>query len=337
MAVLWPRKLRTYVRKDPKRNAEVLVYDRLGEVLNDKFHVFHSVKWIDSSRGGKNKHGECDFLVAHPKLGILVIEVKGGVEIAFDGITDVWSSKDRNGKIHTIKDPVEQAVDAQYQIRRVLEQSNIWPKKRKPHIAHGVIFPGVEAPVGDISPDKSGDLFCCAEVLNNEFGGWIERHLKRRKSEIGKQEVGEDGIEALRKIFRSSIKLGTSIRYAIAEAKEEFVVLEKSQNDILESITRVEKVVIEGGAGTGKTVMAMDEARRLSGTGLKTLLTCFNRPLAFELERNLREVPNLNVWNFQAVCENSVNKVGYKPPPHRDDDHLFDIILPEALLEVMYT
>lgn len=78
MAVLWPRKLPRSVLDDPRRRAEVRVYNRLAEVLNDTFHVFYSSPWLGTDRLGNEKDGECDFLVAHPDHGILAIEVKGG-------------------------------------------------------------------------------------------------------------------------------------------------------------------------------------------------------------------------------------------------------------------
>ncbi len=77
MAVLWPRKLPRSVLDDPRRRAEVRVYNRLAEVLNDTFHVFYSSPWLGTDRLGNEKDGECDFLVAHPDHGILAIEVRG--------------------------------------------------------------------------------------------------------------------------------------------------------------------------------------------------------------------------------------------------------------------
>ena len=74
MAVLWPRKLPRSVLDDPRRRAEVRVYDRLADVLDDSFHVFYSSPWLGTDSLGNERDGECDFLIAHPIHGILAIE-----------------------------------------------------------------------------------------------------------------------------------------------------------------------------------------------------------------------------------------------------------------------
>ena len=54
---------------------EMQVYEAL-RTLNNQYTVFYSLSWI----GVNNKRtvGEADFVIAHPKKGILVIEVKSG-------------------------------------------------------------------------------------------------------------------------------------------------------------------------------------------------------------------------------------------------------------------
>ena len=47
-------------------------------------------------------------------------------------------------------------------------------------------------------------------------------------------------------------------------------------------------LLLEDVPGTGKTVLALEKARRLAGAGVRTLLTCFNRPLADHLACQLR-------------------------------------------------
>lgn len=71
----------------PKLNdshvAEPIVYRLLEEQLNDDFHIIHSIPWlssfIDELQNNKSPVGEIDFLILHPDLGILALEVKGGV------------------------------------------------------------------------------------------------------------------------------------------------------------------------------------------------------------------------------------------------------------------
>ncbi|HRJ76242.1 MAG TPA: nuclease-related domain-containing protein, partial [Anaerolineales bacterium] len=66
--------------------AEPDVYWRLAK-LSDDFVVIHSLPWLCSAVKTLDPKyaptGELDFVVLHPKLGILAIEVKGG-EFKYD-------------------------------------------------------------------------------------------------------------------------------------------------------------------------------------------------------------------------------------------------------------
>jgi len=52
---------------------------------------------------------------------------------------------------------------------------------------------------------------------------------------------------------------------------------------LLDNLAAHNRAAIEGAAGTGKTVLAMEKARRLATTGRRVLLLCFNSPLAQDL------------------------------------------------------
>jgi hypothetical protein len=61
--------------------AEPDVYWRLAK-LNDEFTVIHSLPWLCGAVKSMDPKyaptGEIDFIILHPSLGILTLEVKGG-------------------------------------------------------------------------------------------------------------------------------------------------------------------------------------------------------------------------------------------------------------------
>ncbi|HHX4294627.1 TPA: NERD domain-containing protein, partial [Pseudomonas aeruginosa] len=330
MAVLWPRKLPRSVLDDPRRRAEVRVYNRLAEVLNDTFHVFYSSPWLGTDRLGNEKDGECDFLVAHPDHGILAIEVKGGKEISFDPKDSQWRSTDHGNFVHKIKDPVAQARGAKHEILSRLNRSARWPK-RFIHAAHGVIFPSAGSPRGDLGADRPAWVFCCSLQFEQRLGEWIADRLKAGHRPNNCQPLGRDGIAALERILAHPFTLSFRIGAALAEADTEFRVLEPSQYHVLDIIRDIPRALIRGGAGTGKTVVAIEEALRSAAAGRRTLLTCHSRPLATNLERKLKDVENLTVAGFHALCGRISRQAGIPIPSDTCEQDLYDSALPNAL------
>jgi superfamily I DNA/RNA helicase len=94
---------------------------------------------------------------------------------------------------------------------------------------------------------------------------------------------------------------------------------------------------VSGGAGTGKTVLAVEKARWLAGEGFRTLLTCFNLPLAGFLRAAAAAGPveNLSVLNFHELCRHLAAKAGISlpefPVDHQPPQEYFDRTLPDAL------
>lgn len=334
MAVLWPRKLPRSVLDDPRRRAEVRVYDRLAEVLDDSFHVFYSSPWLGTDRLGNEKDGECDFLIAHPDHGMLAIEVKGGKEISFDPRDGQWRSTDHGGFVHKIKDPVAQARSAKHEILKRLNESPRWPS-RFIHAAHGVIFPGTGSPPGNLGADRPASIFCCSRQLQQGLRGWLDDRLKAGQRPDNCKALGHDGIAALEKLLAHPFTLSFRIGAALAEADTEFRVLEPSQYHVLDVIADIPRALIRGGAGTGKTVVAIEEALRSAAAGRRTLLTCHSRPLAANLERKLQDVENLTVAGFHALCGRISHQAGVPPPSNISERELYETALPNALYRAM--
>lgn len=334
MAVLWPRKLPRSVLDDSRRRAEVRVYNRLAEVLDDSFHVFYSSPWLGTDRLGNEKDGECDFLIAHRDHGILAIEVKGGKKISFDPTDDQWRSTDHHGIVHKIKDPVAQARGSKYEILKHLNESRWW-SKRFIYTAHGVVFPSASTPQSSLGADRPAQMFCDAHEFQHGLGEWIASRLKAGHRPANREPLGRDGIAALERLLAYPFTLSFLIGAELAEADEEFRVLEPSQYQVLEVIADIPRALIRGGAGTGKTVVAIEAALRSAAAGQKTLLTCHSRPLASNLERKLKNVENLTVAGFHSLCGSISNQAGVQPSSGIPDNDLYETALPNALYRAM--
>lgn len=334
MAILWPRKLPRSVLEDPRRKAEVRVYDRLSEVLDDTFHVFYSSPWLGTDRFGNEKDGECDFLIAHARHGILAIEVKGGKEISFDPLDGQWRSTDHRDFVHKIKDPVSQARSAKHEIRKRLTEA-LKGQKRMIHATHGVIFPSAGSPRGNLGADRPAHIFCCSNEFQHYLHDWIASRMKEGNRPDNCDSLGRDGLVALEKLLAHPFTLSFRIGAALAEADGEFRVLEPAQYHILDIIADIPRALIQGGAGTGKTVVAIEEALRSAALGKKTLLSCYSRPLGIYLERKLKAVENLTVASFHGLCGRAAVQAGIKLSAGANDSNFYESVLPEALCKAM--
>src|SRR6266545_7978774 len=100
---------------------ELRTFERLRDETDAAFVAFHHVAWLVPSARGAPAQGEADFVVAHPKLGVAVLEVKGG-GIGFDATTGNWHSRGRDGS-HVIKDPFDQARRSSFRLRDALRMA----------------------------------------------------------------------------------------------------------------------------------------------------------------------------------------------------------------------
>jgi Nuclease-related domain/AAA domain len=334
MAKLWPRTLPVSIKEDRRRRAEVRVYEKLANILDDSFTVFYSSPWLGTDHLGNEKDGECDFMIAHPDLGYLALEVKGG-GISFDPRERQWWTTDANGFRFKIKDPVEQARSAKHQL---LKKLKALPGRRDRwvHNSHGVIFPDAAAAPGDLGADKPPQLLCCSQEFAHGFRNWIDSRIQGNRARTGSNGLGKDGVAAFERILAQPFNLGFRISGAMEDAKEQLGVLEPSQFHVLEAIAEIKRIEAKGGAGTGKTIVAIEEARRAAKSGRRTLLTCHSQPLANELRRRTGVLPNLTVGSLHAICLETLKEAGIPAPPRAEWNHqFFDVSLPELFLDAL--
>ncbi len=78
--------------------------------------------------------------------------------------------------------------------------------------------------------------------------------------------------------------------------------LTEAQQAALDKVVLMKGGIITGCAGSGKTMVAVELARKLGGENKKVLLTCFNRALADHLQEVLHGCPGVTVVSFHALC-----------------------------------
>lgn len=352
MPKLYPEAFPVELRSDRAGAAEYAVYEALADELGDGWLVIHRVRWQDRPEQGRAHDGETDFVIAHPERGMLVLEVKGG-EVACDAATGRWTSTDQRGQTFDIRDPFEQALSSRHALHRKIQSVPFWRGKEVP-IGYAVALPGCAktAFTGPGSPPgiilDAGDLTRAAEAVERAFGFW-------------RLEPGEDwlhhGLPMLERLFVHRTFARVPIGVRVRQHEPEFVRLTETQARLLDALRLQRRAAIAGCAGSGKTMLAVEKARRLSTEGFKVLVTCYNRALAEFIRHQLpATVPSgraaggakgdrqtdifggtrVDVESFHALASSWAKRAGIDvSPPAAAGEEMrrhFDEVLPEALL-----
>ncbi|PZR83911.1 MAG: hypothetical protein DI537_34085 [Stutzerimonas stutzeri] len=301
-ARMWPARLPKQVRDNEQRSAEVRVYDALEAALGPEWTVFYSRPWLGLNAYGEERDGEADFVVVHPVRGYLAIEEKGGA-ISWNPETDVWISEDRNKIRHIIKNPVEQAKSSKHRLLDNVKEMMSWPG-RFIRMRHGVIFPDTVSPPDSLGADKPRELFCCRPDMPR-IGDWVRNRLSGEKA----GELGPEGVRAFEELLARPINLRVPLAHHFDDDEEVIAALTPQQFFILSSFMHLPRVAAGGGAGTGKTIVAMEDAARLAEAGLRTALLCVGRNLAAHLRETLRRAP-VHVYSLSELCMHLTEEAG---------------------------
>lgn len=293
-ASLWPRQLPTAVRNDPRRVAETRVYDAFAARLGPKWSVFYSRPWLGETPTGAEIDGECDFVVAHPDHGVLCIEVKGG-GISYDPATDKWQSRDRHGLRHNIKNPVEQARRSKHELLEKARQERGWPNTFV-RFRHGVIFPDIDSVPQHLGADKPRELFATRADLQA-----IEDWVLQRLTGGTEEPMGAPGMRVLEQLLARPFQLHAPLALTGADDDQVIHELTPQQFHILTAFEDLRRVAVGGGAGTGKTVLACEDARRQAALGRRTLMTCSSERLVEYLKESLNGT-GVQVETFPALA-----------------------------------
>lgn len=313
---------------EDKPFGERTVHEQLRLGLDDQFTVFYSVAWHGR---GQHADGEADFLVAHPSLGLLVIEVKGGSEITFDAASGEWYTLSK-GERKRIKDPFEQAKGNKYALLDEITADVRWPARRTCQIGYAVIFPDAVPAENVLARAKAEITFDRRHM--SDLASRIVSCMVHWREVDPRDKLGADGVEALVKMFGAS-KWQVTLTDILEQDERRIIDLTEQQFGLLDLLSRRRRVAISGCAGSGKTVLAFEKARRLAESGRRVLLTCFNRNLAGYL-RESRAIPRtLDIVHFHGLCVDAVRSGGIQPPADRAEGERYIEWLPDGLLEAL--
>jgi len=273
----------------------------------DDWIVLHS---LGISNHNKVIHGETDFFVLIPYKGIFALEVKGGRVKRTDGI---WSFTDRYGKVGTKeRGPFDQAWDGVFSIIADIKEKLDISHKHLENVFYGigVMFPDVEYnTVG--CDEEQWQVFDCND--GNNIYSYMQRLFEganlKWKNLYGfdvpfDKLPSEEDVQYIASILRGDFDKAVALSVQIKYAEEELIKLTGEQYRCIDQLDDNKRCLIEGGAGTGKTLIAVEEAKKAVAKGQRVALFCYNKNLGDWLEKYFEDIPG----NLRPVYVGTFNK-----------------------------
>lgn len=274
--MLWPA--------EPKfaSGAEQRVWTALRDQLSENDLLIANQRFTDHERDY-----ELDIAVVIHGLGVVVLEVKGGKVWVEDG---TWFQELPEGVKR--RDPVEQAMKAKHVLKKWVEDSMAWAGKHPILWAHGIVLPNVRFEPGFDMPDCHRWMVVDRDDMS-DIVSRVRNMLTLQQSEKRPCDGTDIGAiyEALQGRFLPQRVTATLPSDDVADrvAAHDDVIerLSLEQSRILDFISHVDQVEIRGGAGSGKTWLAVEQARRLAKQGQRVALMSYSRGLSVWMKRRL--------------------------------------------------
>jgi hypothetical protein len=339
VARMIPQLSRDQLNAFPSR-AEARFYEVCKKNLPDDIVVIYSANWIYRDQQGRLNEGEADFTILSPRGGVLAVEVKGG-GVSFDAGSGIWHSLDKNGIEHKIKDPFKQASKERHALLDQITGHDLWRQSSggRLTIGHAVFLPDIVDPTPLLGPDRKRELIGVNEDLQN-IVRWYGRvtHFWHQPDD---KTLGVKGVRLIEDILCKSIDIKPVLRAEVEDTEQQRIRLTANQAKIFRTIGGRRRAVVSGGAGTGKTLLAIEKAKALASTGFSVLLLCYNRPLADSLAIALEGEPLIQAQSYHQLCDSRIKQASQEGSdifkeaadayPGAGDQHRFDVQMPYAL------
>ena len=271
--------------------AELRTFDQLRATFSRSDETtWFSMHSLNLPRHEYKRFGEIDFVVCGPP-GLFVLEVKGGGVSCNDGI---WVTTNRYGETDRLREsPFRQAEGALHGLLKKLPASlaNLFV------VGYGVVMPDV-----DRLPDSAEwDRATLADGSDfRQFEKWLEMFFKHwRTKDTQKPTASPSHLKALQQHLRPDFEAVVPLHVSAHNVESRIARLTEDQLRLIDVVEANPRVICSGGAGTGKTMLALELAKRWGASGIKTALTCHSPWLKGFLERSV--MPGLTVSLAESI------------------------------------
>jgi hypothetical protein len=210
---------------------------------------------------------EGDFIILGPTGGVLVLEVKGG-DLRKLSTIGRWEGPSGDHPVAQLSAEWRAVIDA---LRESASGGDV------PFVAKALCLPDV-----DIDPKAASHKEIDRNLIVDRgdlasFETTWRRLFADRSYTVSKRE---------RKVFLDSVAKEISpraIQHFISETDRIILRQTTAEYHVLDMLRGNRQLVVEGGPGSGKTWLALEQAFRFANDGLQVLFLCYNVALAEQL------------------------------------------------------
>ena len=255
--------------------SEKVLWEALRKKLPAEAVLLHSVRF--SSGDGD---WEADFVVLLPGSGFAVIEAKGGQIWFEDG---QWWQRTPEGDKK--KDPVTQVMRVKHKLQRYLHQNPRWTFGRF-RTAHFLAVPDMEWGPGLESPGLARQFVITKDQVA-DAGGLIWDVFNGFLQDEPHERPTVEMVERAAEILGGRLDSQRDVAMWVEVREDHVDRVTQEQSEILKLVKSNRRFEVKGGPGTGKTWLALEQARRLCESGERVALVCYSKGLSTWLERQL--------------------------------------------------
>lgn len=317
--------------------------ERLTNLLEDDY-----LCWYDVPIGPRHRHP--DFMVLHPRRGLLILEVKDWKLDTIRDLDPVSATLDLGSGLKTVFNPLEQARQYAHEVVRVLERDPLLIHPEGDRYAGRLRFPyGYGVVLTNITRlqfERSGmsevlsphHVICRDEMTESAEAEEFQQRLWQMFSVQFQNALTLPEIERIRWLLFPELRIHQQ-GFAFggpsegpAPAPDSLKVMDLAQEAIARGLGEGHRV-IHGVAGSGKTLILAYRCEFLARTSAKPILVLvFNKALAVWLQfqmasRGLAE--KVTVRHFHGWCMDQL-KVYHVPAPPSGPD--FSAALVDAVI-----
>lgn len=287
---LYPREGIRYAAPESERR----LFEAIQNALPSGWYAWHSLKTCVNI----NDFAEADFLIVSPEHGALILEVKGG-SIRKEG--GAWYQNDRI----LAKSPLSQALHFRKSLLRRFDDLRI----PSPNLGVAICFPDTQVDAGMGQDDLAGRLIGLESIpfLDRVLPDLIERTIPERR------EIQKGWVSEIHRMWCESWIPDQKLSRRKLEDAENRLRLDQDQMRILDMAGENERALVQGPAGTGKTVLAMELARREAAAGRRVLVLCYTESLGIELARRLNH-PDITASSVGVMALGLLRARGFDVP-----------------------